>query len=120
MVLTHRIGRLSREEDFRRVYREGSRCTTALLVLHARPNGTECVRLGLVVSRRFGGAVARNRVRRRLREVIRAEHWRIRIGADVVVVPRRAAAAAGYADLRGAVGVALARAGMGGAAEESG
>ena len=113
-----RLGRLSREEDFRRVYREGSRRTTALLVLHARPNGTESVRLGLVVSRKFGGAVARNRVRRRMREAVRAEHGRIRIGADVVVVPRRAAAAASYAALRGAVGMAMDRAGMGGAAEE--
>ncbi|MBM3470470.1 MAG: ribonuclease P protein component [Armatimonadetes bacterium] len=119
-MLTHSIGRLSREEDFRRVYREGSRCTTALLVLHARPNGTERVRLGLVVSRRFGGAVARNRIRRRLREAVRAEQSRIRAGADMVVVPRRAAAAARYADLRGAVGIALDRAGMARAAEESG
>ncbi len=102
------------------MYREGSRCTTALLVLHARPNSTECVRLGLAVSRKLGGAVTRNRVRRRLREVIRAERGRIRIGADVVVVPRRAAAAASYAGLRDAVVVALDRAGMGCAAEESG
>lgn len=78
------------------------------------------MRLGLVVSRRFGGAVARNRVRRRLREALRAERGRLRGGADVVVVPRRAAAAASYADLRGAAGVALDRVGMGLAAEESG
>ncbi|MDI6771164.1 MAG: ribonuclease P protein component [bacterium] len=115
-----RLGRLSQEEDFRRVYREGSRRTTALLVLHARPNGTESVRVGLVVGRRLGGAVARNRVRRRLREAIRAERGRIRSGADLVVVPRRAAAAASYAALRGAVCVALDQAGMGGAAEERG
>lgn len=119
-MLTPSIGRLSREEDFRRVYREGSRCATALLVLHARPNGTRRVRLGLVVSRRFGGAVARNRVRRRLREAVRAEGARIRAGADVVVVPSRAAASAIYADLRGAVGTAVDRVGIARAAEEGG
>lgn len=101
------------------MYREGSRCTTALLVLHARPNGTELVRLGLVVSRRFGGAASRNRVRRRMREAIRAEQGRIQCGVDVVVFPRRAAATARYEDIRHSVGVALDRVGAGYAAEGS-
>ncbi|OFX27479.1 MAG: ribonuclease P protein component [Armatimonadetes bacterium RBG_16_67_12] len=101
------IGRLARADDFRRAYREGARRATPLLVIHTRPNGLEAVRLGIVVSRRFGHAAARNRLRRRLREAVRARREMLGIGTDVVVVPKDAAAAASFAGLRAAVATAL-------------
>jgi ribonuclease P protein component len=106
------LGRLSREDEFRRVYREGVRRSTALLVIHARLNHLGTVRLGVAVGRRFGGAVVRNRLRRRLREAVRAERGRLSQGVDLVVTPRGTAAAASMADLRAAVGDALAAAGL--------
>lgn len=117
MARTVPLGRLSREEEFRRVYREGARCAKPLLVVHARPNERDvsragAVRLGVVVSRRFGQAVARNRLRRRLREAVRAHAGQVRAGVDMVVVPRAAAAKAGYDALLRAVGGALAEAGL--------
>lgn len=101
------IGRLARADDFRRVYREGARRATPLLVIHARPNGLEAIRLGIVVSRRFGRAAARNRLRRRLREAVRARRDLLGAGMDLVVVPKDAAAAASFAGLRAAVAAAL-------------
>ncbi len=70
------------------------------------------MRLGLAVNKGFGIAVLRNRIRRRLREAVGAEQGRMEVGADIVVIPRRPAAAAKYADLRAAVGAALERLGM--------
>lgn len=102
--------RLTREADFRLVYRTGSRRTTDVLTLHFRPNDTENVRLGLAVSRRVGNAVVRNRLRRRIREAVRTYRGAISRGHDLIVSPRGRAAASTYAKLRDAVGRALAAA----------
>ncbi len=62
-------GRLSRSAEFERVYRQGRSTANRHLVLYAFPErSTERPRLGLSVSRKVGGAVERNRVKRLLRE----------------------------------------------------
>ncbi len=63
--------RLSRDMDFRRVFKEGRRAGNDLMVVYVADNGTARSRLGIRVHRRVGSAVARNRIRRRLREVFR-------------------------------------------------
>ena len=63
--------RLSRSGDFDRVYREGTSHATRHLVLYSFPRGegeATDLRLGVSVSRKIGGAVERNRVKRALRE----------------------------------------------------
>lgn len=104
--------RLTREADFRLVYRTGSRRTTDVLTLYFRPNGTKSIRLGLSVARRFGTAVVRSRLRRRIREAVSAQRRSIRGGYDIVVSPRGRAAEAQYAQLREAIGRALTSAGI--------
>ncbi len=106
------LGRITREEDFRRVYRHGARRSTRLVVLHLLSNDLNSVRLGVAVGRRFGRAVARNRLRRRLREAVRAASEEIGAGVDVVVVPREPAGNAAYASLREEVTTALRAAGL--------
>ena len=86
--------RLSRSAEFERVYRQGRSKGNRYLVLYAFPRGEEAAgaeegpRLGLSVSRRVGGAVERNRVKRVLREAFWAEAERLPATSDYVVVAR--------------------------------
>jgi ribonuclease P protein component len=65
---------------------DGRRCErTGPLVVYARPNGTDQVRLGLSVGRRVGGAAVRNRVKRLLREAFRHARAALPAGYDVVI-----------------------------------
>ncbi|MGZ5309902.1 MAG: ribonuclease P protein component [Solirubrobacterales bacterium] len=85
-------GRLSRSGDFDRVYRDGDSRANRFLVLYSFPRqAAGQPRLGLSVGRKVGGAVVRNKVKRRLREAF----WAIAEGPqqlpanhDFVVVAR--------------------------------
>lgn len=94
--------RLSRSAEFERVYRQGKSHGNRFFVLHVFPRGaapgaagvdapealTEGPRLGLSVSRRVGGAVERNQVKRLLREAFVVEGSRLAADQDIVVVAR--------------------------------
>ena len=84
-----RRGRLSRSAEFERVYRQGRSHANRYLVLYAFPREREGdLRLGVSVSRKVGGAVVRNRVKRLLREAFSAHRERLTAGQDVVIVAR--------------------------------
>jgi ribonuclease P protein component len=82
-------GRLSRSAEFERVYRQGRSTANRHLVLYTFPNpSTQQPRLGLSVSRKVGGAVERNRVKRLLREAFARTEGELRPGQDIVLVAR--------------------------------
>lgn len=95
------MARLARSAEFSRVREQGRPFhgrTMLLGVLEAGPVGA--ARTGIVTSRRIGTAVVRNRVRRRLREIVRHARAAIRDGLWLVLVAKPPAARATFAMLR--------------------
>ena len=78
--------RLTSAAEFDRVFKRGARMGGRLFLVVYAPNRARQHRLGLAVSRRVGGAVARNRARRLLRESFRRSGAAARSGYDLVVV----------------------------------
>ena len=108
--------RLSRSRDFDAVYRAGRSVSTRYLVLYwfPRDDDEHDPRLGLAVPKAAGGAVARNRIKRQLREAWRAQLERVPAGRDYVLIARpglpETAEARGFDWLRSRVDEVLAKA----------
>lgn len=81
------------------MYREGSVSRGRLFSVHALPNASDKARLGLSVSKKVGGAVKRNGVRRRLKEIFHSAGPDLPQGVDIVVSARPAAAEATFEEL---------------------
>jgi len=104
--------RLKRASDFQRVRREGRSFAHPLVVLVVAPNTEGRVRVGVAAGRTIGKAVARNRAKRRLREVMRPLLPLLPPGWDLLLIARRPLNQAPFADLRQAVRLLLRRAGL--------
>ena len=81
--------RLTRTREFKAVYDNRRRIPSGPLIVWARPNGLPHHRLGLAISRRVGGAVVRNRIKRRLRECFRMIPPEPAVGYDLVIGAQR-------------------------------
>ena len=84
--------RLLKPAEFERVMRRRTSESDGLVILYAARGESEATRLGLVVSRKCGNSVARNRWKRLLREAFRLCVHELPVGLDLVVLPRPEAA----------------------------
>jgi ribonuclease P protein component len=80
--------RLKLKREFDAVFREGGKGVNEALVVYAKSNGLKMNRLGLVVSKKNGKAVRRNRIRRLIREAFRLENPSLPSAYDIVCIPR--------------------------------
>lgn len=104
---------LRRRADFEAVGRHGTARANPVLVLRWRRTERDEARIGLSTPRALGGAVQRNRVRRRLRSLLRERIGRIAPGWDLLLIARPAAAGASQATLAEALDTLLARSDVG-------
>jgi len=95
--------RLLRHADFDRVYRQGRRhfaehITVFYLLREGQPE-PQGARIGFTVGKAMGGAVARNRIKRRLREAVRLHGFPENLAVDIVINPKRSVLTMEFADL---------------------
>jgi ribonuclease P protein component len=95
--------RLRRNHDFQRVRRLGQSRTNPMAVLAFLPNDLAYSRVGFVVSKRIGGAVQRNRIKRRMREVVRLQLKALKPGFDLVFIARQPIKETPYAEIAQAI-----------------
>ena len=99
MSLFPREARLVRRGEFDAVYRAGKRRSSSHFTVFFRANELPQSRFGFSIKKALGGAVVRNRIRRRLREVVRCHRLEIPAGWDIVIHPKSSVARAPFAAL---------------------
>jgi ribonuclease P protein component len=107
------IERLRRRRDFEALMRDRNAAPPIrhrVLTLRSRPNGLDHTRVGYAVGRPVGGAVVRNRVRRRLRELVRV--LPLAAGHDIVIAARPPSRDASFDELGHALESCADRAGL--------
>lgn len=93
--------RLLRHSDFDRVYKLGKRhFTSHLTAFYLLRESAEGLRVGFTVGKALGGAVERNRMKRRLREAVRLSGYSADTPVDVVINPKRSLFKAKFADVQ--------------------
>ena len=103
---------IGRRADFDALARSGVTRSCRLLVVRARRTHGEVTRIGMSTPRSIGGAVRRNRTRRRIRELLRARYASLPSGWDVLVIARPAAADAPSSQIGEALDALLRRTGV--------
>ena len=79
---------IKENREFKRMYAKAKSAITPCMVVYCRRNRLGRNRLGVTVSTKLGGAVVRNRARRRLREVFRLAQPGMKQGCDMILVAR--------------------------------
>jgi ribonuclease P protein component len=94
-----REARLVRRGEFDAVYRAGKRRSSSHFTVFFRANQLPVSRFGFSIKKALGGAVVRNRIRRRIREIVRCHRMEIPAGWDIVIHPKSSVARAEFVEL---------------------
>jgi len=99
----HHTYSLTKNFEFRRLYNKGKSAASKCVVVYCMKNRRTENRLGITVSTKLGGAVQRNRIRRRLKEIYRLHEHLLHTGFDIVLVARHRSRDAGWDELKSSV-----------------
>ena len=94
---------LTKNHEFKRLYNRGKNAASKYVVVYCARNNSAVNRLGITVSTKLGGAVKRNRIRRRLKEIYRLNELNLRKGYNIVLVARHGSRDAKWKDLESSV-----------------
>ena len=95
--------RILKRSDFVELSRVGRRVYTGVFMAVVAPNRTGGPRLGVTVTRKVGGAVQRNRIKRLVREFFRLNRQRLKLSGDINIIARSGAAERSNHELRQAI-----------------
>ncbi|MCJ7605695.1 MAG: ribonuclease P protein component [Dehalococcoidales bacterium] len=101
---------LTRKAQYQLVYDKGKTWANRQVVIKVLPNELEISRYGFTVSRKVGKAVIRNKVKRRLREIVK--QLELQPGWDIIIIARTPAAQADYSGLGSSLRTTLEKAGI--------
>jgi len=94
---------LKKNYEFKRLYSKGKNVASKHVVVYCMRNGKTENRLGVTVSTKLGGAVQRNRIRRRIKEVYRLNETNVQKGYNIVIIARSASRCAVWRELESSV-----------------
>lgn len=83
-----KITSLCRNSEFQRLYRKGKTAVRSTMVIYCGKGRKSSVRLGITAGKKVGGAVCRNRAKRRIRELFRISQPQLCRGFDICIVAR--------------------------------
>jgi ribonuclease P protein component len=90
---------LKRSRDYRKVIANGKREYLETITAYRLPNQMDITRVGISVTRKVGGSVERNRIKRRIKEAIRRNASFLPSGEDVIISPRQGYSNVEYTDI---------------------
>lgn len=95
--------RLRKNMEFKKVYKTGKNYWNRNLILFIRKNGSENTRIGISITKKIGNAVVRNKLKRRIKSVNQDYINSIKLGYDVVIIPKKNAVELTFKDLESAI-----------------
>ena len=94
---------LKKTKDFQKVYNKGKSYANKYLVMYILKNDSDRNRIGIAVGKKVGNSVVRHHLARLVRESYRLHEDMFNSGLDIVVVARKSAASASYAEIESAI-----------------
>ena len=83
-----KVNRLKKRYQFNYVYKNGTHFSASALVLYVATSKTKSIKVGFAVTKKLGKAVVRNKIRRRLREIVRNHLPKLKQNYNIIIVAR--------------------------------
>ena len=94
-----RVNRLKKRYQFNYVYKSGEHFSSEHLVLYVSSSKTKSIKVGFAVTKKVGHAVVRNKIRRRLREIVQKQLPNLKQNYNIIVVAKENIAGASFEKL---------------------